>query len=193
MSKYVDPYPRWYTAVKWLVPLSLAIGSGLVVGLAILGILPIPFAFGKLAWLPAVYASLDTMKAVVLLGIGTTAVSAIVGLATAFLLRATVLFQVNEMRGTQGQSAQQRIEDLEKVINHLHQLQSHNDAAKNAEFESSLEDEREDSAFTPKFRHKSNLNDDNRDSPLKMASNDESEEGLQLQQRSKLRKSLGQS
>ncbi len=116
MALTVDKYPRWYTPVKWLLPISLAMLAATIVATAILGILPIPFAFGKLAWLPAIYASLETGKAAALLIGATASVASIVGFMTSFIARSTILFHVNETIGTQGQKAQEQIDELNKVI-----------------------------------------------------------------------------
>ena len=114
--KHVDPYPRWYTPVKWLLPISLALLSGLGVFLALVNILPVPAAFGTLAWMPALYASMTGTKAVAFLSLSTGMVSAFVGVLSSFILRSTVLFYVNELRGTQAAKVQEYAAELEDKI-----------------------------------------------------------------------------
>lgn len=110
--RLVDPYPAWYRPLKWLLPISVALLAGLTLGLATTGVLPIPAMMGKAVWLPVIYSSLDTLQAVgMLLGL-TSALSSVVGLSLFYGLRATVLFDMNEKRGWQGQKAQERVDEL---------------------------------------------------------------------------------
>ncbi|HET9843898.1 MAG TPA: hypothetical protein VFP93_04505 [Gammaproteobacteria bacterium] len=112
----VDPYPNWYTPLKWLIPLALSLSAGIGMGLLILNVVSVPVAFGQLAWLPALYASMTGMKALTFLALSCGLVGTFTGVISAFLLRSTVLFFMNEYRGTQGQKAQERINELEDTI-----------------------------------------------------------------------------
>ncbi len=115
-EKYVDPAPRWYTPLKWLLPISMALGVALITTTAILGILPIPMMFGKLAWLPAVYASQEGLKAAAMITVLPTLLASFVGLSTSMLVRSTILFSVNERRAYQGDKAQLEVANLEKDL-----------------------------------------------------------------------------
>lgn len=118
-TPYVEPYPRWYTPVKWLIPIVLGLSAGTLVSFSLMGIIPISASFGKLAWLPAIYKSLEGIKAMAVLGGAFSLVGSFVGVSTAFVLRATVLFHENEKRGTQAQLAQHEIDKSYEVIEDL--------------------------------------------------------------------------
>lgn len=149
--RIVDKYPLWYVAVKWLLPISLSLMVGLTLGLAITGVLPIPAMMGKAAWLPAIYSSLDTFKAAGMLFGLSGAASAVVGLTSSFILRATVLFQLNEQMGIQAQLAQEALDrlhekyyELDELYNRLHEgqlLGNKPEAADSIDSSSSLEEE----------------------------------------------------
>lgn len=91
-------FPWWYSGVKWGVPLGLAISSATLLSLVLTGSILVPASMGTLQWLPIIFKSLEGLASVAALALSAFAVSSMVGLVAATLVRAWVLFPLVEAR-----------------------------------------------------------------------------------------------
>ena len=89
-------FPWWYSAVKWGVPLGLAISSAILLVMVLTGSILVPASMGTLQWLPIIFKSLEGLASVAALALSAFAISSMVGLLAATFVRAWVLFPVVE-------------------------------------------------------------------------------------------------
>lgn len=93
----VFKYPRWYTLLKWGVPLGLSFITATWLGLVIVGSFP---AAAFLAWAPTLYQGTAGLEAALALSVSMCAVACWVGVLTSIFVRGVILFQVNENLAT---------------------------------------------------------------------------------------------
>ncbi|MBN9286958.1 MAG: hypothetical protein BGO43_11275 [Gammaproteobacteria bacterium 39-13] len=101
-------FPWWYSWVKWMLPLTLAISTGAVVGFTITGAIA---SYEMFQWAPLLFASLQGPAAVAFLTLAITSVSSIVGIVSSFFVRAG-LFHLTENIATQNLEYANRLQDL---------------------------------------------------------------------------------
>ncbi len=111
-KKNNDSFPRWYSWLKWGVPIGLGVATGTWAGLTLLGTIP---AFGMLKWAPVFFSSLEGASAAAVFTLVTGAASSMVGLVSSLLVRAG-LFQVTENLATKNLH---RADDLENKLGEL--------------------------------------------------------------------------
>lgn len=84
-------FPWWYGAVKWMIPLFLALSSALWFGLSLTGVIPWFGILKALEWTPGMFQVLDSLYGVGLLLMGMISIGSTVGVCTALLTRGLLL------------------------------------------------------------------------------------------------------
>ncbi|MBS0287923.1 MAG: hypothetical protein JSR17_11540 [Proteobacteria bacterium] len=112
-------FPWWYTWVKWVLPITLALASSAWLGLTLTATIP---AFGMLKWAPVFFSSLEGLASLTVLTVSMGAIASMVGIATSVLARA-VLSPVNEEIAKNNHDLvavyKIRFADLENQLNEL--------------------------------------------------------------------------
>lgn len=68
-NEFIRVFPRWYTPVKWGVPITVGVLSGLLFALMVMNVTALPASLAMLQWLPAMYQSLESLGAFTLLAL----------------------------------------------------------------------------------------------------------------------------
>ncbi len=112
-------FPWWYTWVKWVLPIALALAVSAWVGLTLTATIP---AYGMLKWAPVLFASLEGFSAFAALSFAMGAMASLVGIIATVLTRALLsnvsenLAQRNIDRAT---SLTEKYEDVVKQLEEL--------------------------------------------------------------------------
>lgn len=114
-SQFVRPFPRWYTPVKWFVPLGIAFVAALLTALMVTGVMPLPAIFSILDWLPAMYQGMESLGGFTLasLAVGTVATMSVMA---ASVLTRVFLFQYVENMATDNLNGGQYLAQFKEVI-----------------------------------------------------------------------------
>lgn len=105
-------FPWWYSLVKLGLPLVVGLGSSLLVGFALTGVIGVPSTFGMLQWAPALYGSTEGLTAFALLVGSMGTIASVLGVATSFFVN-SLLFHLNE---TIVINSRFRINELERKL-----------------------------------------------------------------------------
>ncbi len=87
-----NTFPWWYTWLKWMLPITLAIAASAWLGLTLTAAIP---AYGMLKWAPVFFSSLEGFSSFAVLTLAMGAIASMTGLASSVLVRAA-LFNVTE-------------------------------------------------------------------------------------------------
>lgn len=96
-NDFIKPFPRWYTPVKWGIPLVLAIVAGVLAGLMVANIMAMPAALSMFQWLPELYASLESLGAFTLLATSFGIASTMTALLTSIVTRVCLYKYVEDL------------------------------------------------------------------------------------------------
>ncbi|MCS5708536.1 hypothetical protein CC99x_006395 [Candidatus Berkiella cookevillensis] len=118
-NQFVRPFPRWYTPVKWFIPLGLTFVAVLLTTLMLTGIMPLPAIFSVLDWLPAMYQGMESLGAFILLSstlftVGTMSMMAASSLTKLFLFQYVENMATDNLNGSQYLSQLKEVIDTEK-------------------------------------------------------------------------------
>ncbi|MGE4349965.1 MAG: hypothetical protein AB7D28_09390 [Candidatus Berkiella sp.] len=118
-NQFVRPFPRWYTPVKWFIPLGLTFVAVLLTAFMVTGMMPLPAIFSMLDWLPALYQGMESLGAFMLLSsalftVGTMSMMAISSLTKLFLFQYVENMATDNLNGSQYLSQLKEVIDTEK-------------------------------------------------------------------------------
>lgn len=91
INAYLVDLPWWYTALKWFVPLGVALMTALFFGAMTTGFIGVPALLHGLSSLPVLYSNLTAIGAFTLLSTIMIMSSVVVGMGLSLLTRAALL------------------------------------------------------------------------------------------------------
>lgn len=118
-NQFVRPFPRWYTPVKWFIPLALTFVALLLTAFMVTGMMALPAIFSMLDWLPALYQGMESLGAFMLLSstlftVGTMSMMATSSLTKLFLFQYVENMAADNLNGSQYLSQFKEVIDTEK-------------------------------------------------------------------------------
>ncbi len=102
--QYIKDVPSWYSAVKWLFPITVGVMAALLIAGMTTGLMAVPAFLSGLGALPVLYANLSAFGSFSLLAISTMTVAMFTGGAAALLTRVG-LFPMVETRARENYKA----------------------------------------------------------------------------------------
>jgi len=95
--QFIKNFPRWYGAVKWLLPITIGVVSASLIAGMTTGLLAVPALLSGLGALPVLYANLSAFGAFSLLAVSTMTVAMFTGGLASLLVRASLFQMVESM------------------------------------------------------------------------------------------------
>lgn len=114
-----NSFPWWYSWIKWMLPLTLAVCAGALMAATLTGAIAV---YEAIQWAPLFFATLEGFSATAVLTLAVTAAAALTGVGSSLFIRAG-LFHVAENIATRSQEQvdvlthdlQEKTEELQKI------------------------------------------------------------------------------